>query len=290
MTSIRLGERLIHAFSDGERGGNPSFVIATEGVPLRLDAQCIDEAKRRGCEVTHLHFGENPHIAFVRFYVAAGSLSFCGHGALAAAAWSAAAGRAHGGLLLDFGTAQLHVEIDDDKQCFSYPSQAGRWSELTLTNILRDEVLAILGLSASPVEGMRVWLGGAERAKALIALPRGEWLSKLRVEIDLRDAFCRQHGVTGIYPFMNSDDGGLAARHFALDSGGLEDMATGNIAATVAALVTGSRPRSLTIAQGGPQCDVAFLRLSPRDGEWLISGSCRVDPLDHKSSPIKRPI
>jgi len=270
-----LGRQLIYAFSNGAQGGNPSYVIATSGSWSPCEQEYIHIASERACEVTHIHFDERLGKAQVRFYVAAGAIVFCGHGALAATAWAVVAGRAMNNLFLDYGSGMLKMYISSDGT-LSFIEQVGTWRELPLNQTLREYVTAMLGLNVLPEQGISIWLGGRQRTKALILLPDREWLAQLHIQPDLRDQFCCQYEVTGIYNFAIERRGYLAARHFPYAST-TEDMATGNIASTLAALVCGTDPHRLNIAQGGVRCTEANLYLRPHAKDcWFVGGRCRI--------------
>jgi PhzF family phenazine biosynthesis protein len=275
MMMNQLGRKLVHAFTNGDQGGNPSYVVATSGHWLDMDRECKRIARTHACEVTHVHFDQKPGRARVRFYVGAGPISFCGHGALAATAWAVATGWADDRLTLDAGNGQLQMQVRGDN-CFGFLEPAGPCRPLEMDASLRTQIAAMLGLEDfSTCDRLRVWLGGRQRAKAMIALPSPEMLATLSIQPDRRDQFCHRHEVTGIYPFVPEPGGNLAARHFPVHAGLAEDMATGNIASTIAALVCGATPKPLTIAQGGPRCAVSRLHLLPDvDGAWYVGGTC----------------
>lgn len=270
----KLGQQLISAFSNGAQGGNPSYVIATSGSWSQCEQEYISIASERACEVTHIHFDGKLGKAQVRFYVSAGAIAFCGHGALAAGAWAVAAWRATDSLFLDYGSGLLKMYINSDGT-LGFIEQVGACRELPINQTLREYITDMLGLKVLP-ELTRIWLGGRQRTKALILLPDREWLAQLHIQPDLRDQFCRQHEVTGIYNFAIEQRGYLAARHFPYASTA-EDMATGNIAATVAALVCGTNPHQLNIRQGGARCTESSLYLQPHTEDcWFVSGRYRI--------------
>lgn len=272
--TTRLGQQLIYAFSNQTQGGNPSYVIASSGTWPQFESECIRIAQERACEVTHIHFDDTSGEAQLRFYVASGAIAFCGHGALAASAWAAAAGRVADSLLLDYGSGRLRTHIRTDG-VLGFVEQAGVCRELVLDQGSRAQLAAMLFLPALP-QDVRVLLGGRQRAKAMIVLPEQSLLRDLKVVPELRDQFCIQHEVTGIYPMLWRTDKIVRARHFPLRAGENEDMATGNIAATVAEMVGGDALPSITIAQGGADCSVARLQVHKlENGSWLVGGTCR---------------
>ena len=179
MTTTRLGQQLIHAFSKQTQGGNPSYVIASEGERPQLESECIRIAQERGCEVTHIHLDDSPGKAQLRFYVASGAIAFCGHGALAASAWATAAGRAADTLLLDYGSGSLRTHIRTDGVP-GFIEQAGVCRELALDQGSREQLAAMLSLPTLP-QAVRVLLGGRQRAKAMIVLPEQSLLRDLKV-------------------------------------------------------------------------------------------------------------
>lgn len=270
-----LGRQRIHAFADGERGGNPAYVIASTEPAAARQRELIAIARAQGCEVTHLHFTGEPGTARARFYVPTGEIAFCGHGALAAAAWAMRARQAQDRLLLVYQGGEILMQRHNDGQT-GFTDTAGNVREHTLTSPLLRELRAMLGLPDLQGEDVTVHLGGKQRRKALIALSSPRWLARISLDAERRDRFCRQHELTGIYPFAVSAHGDILSRHFPLAAGLDEDMATGNIAPTVAALVCGDRPWPLNILQGGPNCDTARLLLQPtEDGLWFVGGYCR---------------
>lgn len=271
-----LGRQLIHAFTDGARGGNASYVIATSGgKPPDMQAECIRIARARGCEVTHLHLVRSPGLSSVRFYVAAGEIAFCGHGTLAAMAWACGAGWGDACAKLQCGASTLELQAAAPG-VFGYLEPSGDWTELAPQPLLRADVERLLGLQAGAAGDVRVWLGGRTRAKAMIGLPSRALMARLKIQPELRDRFCRLHGVTGVYPLTVLQRGQIAARHFPMAAGDSEDLATGNIASTVAALLGQARPGALTIFQGGADCMAARLQVDPvHDGLWRVGGSCR---------------
>ena len=64
----------------------------------------------------------------------------------------------------------------------------------------------------------------------------------------------------------------VMARHFPLHAGENEDMATGNIAATVAAMVGGDALPAITIAQGGGGLLCGQFAVA-KSQEWELVGS-----------------
>ncbi|WP_338845091.1 hypothetical protein V8J88_15475 [Massilia sp. W12] len=270
--TTEIARQLIYAFSQGGRGGNPSFLIVSSGAPpdwAALAPAAQQLARTLACEVSHLHLGQQG--TQLRFYVAAGELAFCGHGALAAAAWGLAHGQLQPGMQLHYAHGSVQIQQDADGAP-ALLEQAGALHELPLCAALSAQAGAMLGWPALP-EASRLWLGGRQRAKALILLPAPADLRALVLQPALRDQFCLEHGVSGIYPMCFPAPGQVLARHFPLHAHELEDMATGNIAASVAALCGAPQVR---ISQGGPDCDQACLRVQTgADGGWLVGGACR---------------
>lgn len=270
----RVKEQLIYAFVNGNEGGNPSYVIATEDSASLAD-ECVSIAVREKCEVTHLNFDNRSGSASVRFYVAAGPIAFCGHGTLAAASSASSIGRASTMLRLDFGEGTIDVLIDQRTGLIGYMEPAGRVDDVPLNQALLTQFRLAFRLPDLGEEQLSVSIGGSIRAKALIRFVLSDSLSCLAIDPERRDQLCTQLGVTGLYPFHVVDHGKVMARHFPIGSGHNEDMATGNIAATVAEFLMPSRNRSLEIMQGGKLCNVSRLVVGPTTHGWLVSGWCR---------------
>lgn len=264
--------------------------MATSGAWADLTADCLAIAAERQCEVTHVHLNHthfnNAGPALLRFYTPSGQVAFCGHGALAAAAWVAKAGLAHTRLLADYGGgAVLELTSDDEGGAIGFVDRAGPVQPVALTGALLDTLRTMLGLPGLAPSQLTCWTGGPVRRKALLRLESPQLLAALQIDAATRERFCDQTDVTGIYPYVECAPGRtprrILARHFPRPSGSIEDIATGNIAATVAAHVLAhvlaGTAETLIIDQGGPNADLARLQVVRRGEGWMISGACRVD-------------
>lgn len=270
-----LGQALIFAFTNGEQGGNPAFVIATSGRLPDLQQECIATAQKYACEVTHIHFTGDATPANLRFYVASGPIAFCGHGSLAATAWAVRAGLVQDTLQIDYGSGQMVMQIENGGQKIGCLEQAGATRAVKIGDQDLASIRSILGLPELQAHEVKLWVGGRQRAKALIWLARRELLQTLKLDPAARDRFCQRFDVTGIYPYVNTAPGRIAARHFPWHSGDSEDMATGNIAATMACHVATGGAHGLVIEQGGATCNAARLQVQPLSSGWLVSGTYR---------------
>lgn len=269
-----LEQGIVFAFARGESGGNPSYVVASAGERRQMRDACLAIAAQRHCEVTHVHYGETADQAEVRFYTESGAISFCGHGTLAAAAWMARAGRARRKLRLDHGDGSVDLTISEDGLRIGYAEQARTTRMVELDAALMDDIRRMLGLPALEEKDTRLWIGGNLRLKGLLQLASPAMLFQMKLEPEARDQFCHQLQITGIYPYVDLGGGRIQSRHFPLGSAHHEDMATGNIAATVAQHVLCGKGK-LTIEQGGPACDAARLLVEGAEDGWQVSGECR---------------
>lgn len=265
-----IAAQLIHAFSLDHQTGNPSYVIATQGDRPDLAAFCVAESRRRQCEVTHLHFPASAASPELHFYVESGPMAFCGHGTLAAAAMAAFLGRGAGEFELKVGHEIFTMKSEEGGHRVAFRDAAAPLHELTLDGASLRQAL---GLPASVPLPVRIMSGGRKRLKLLLEMASPADLAALAVDPALRDALCRSLGLTGIYCFHRTA-AGACARHFPL-AASVEDMATGNIAATLAAFLCAGRPRALYIDQGGPACNKARLEVRPEAGLWWVGGQCR---------------
>ncbi len=277
--TTRLGQALVYAFSYETHGGNPSFVIATSGQRPDLETECRARSKNLGCEFTHLHLSQESSCADVRFYVESGALSFCGHGALAAAAWAVNAGMAQENMLLDYGSGSLSLRTDGGGERIGFVEQAGQVKEVHIDEPVLASLRAALGLPFLQPESVKVWTGGRQRMKALVSLPSLDLMQGLNIDPEARDSWCQQLGVTGIYPYFQVGPGRIVARHFPLRAGTIEDLATGNIASTLGQHLSGSYAQSLIIEQGGASCSASRLQVQPYETNWFISGYCRFESI-----------
>lgn len=270
-----LGQDMIFAFANGPGSGNPSYVVATAGERQDLTESGLAIAAQRHCEVTHVHFGATAGQADVRFFTESGTIALCGHGMLAAAAWAARAGRAEQRLTLDHGSGSIALTMSEGGRYVGYDEQAGPTAAVEITPPLLNAIRLALGLHRLRNDDVCLWTGGNLRSKALLRLASPSLLSGLRLDPEARDRFCQQLQVTGIYPYVDMAAGRIRARHFPLYGGLNEDMATGNIAATVARHVLAGTGNSLAIEQGGAACNAASLLVEATADAWRVSGACR---------------
>lgn len=267
---------LVFAFANGSGGGNPSYVLATElGHGIVADA-CMAIAAARGYEVTHIEFGALAGEATVRFYSPSGPIAFCGHGSLAAAAWAAAAGRAEQRLTLHYGAGSIDMYVREGGREIGYLERAGKVSSLDVDARRLALLQDALGLCVLNEQQVKLSVGGATRTKALIELAVPELLSGVNLCASAADLLCEHLGVTGLYPFFVVDQTTIRARHFPKHCSGIEDMATGNIAPTIAQHLIPRANRCLLIEQGGSACNVSRLMLTPSGQAWQVSGMCRI--------------
>lgn len=270
-------DALVFAFANGSVGGNPSYVVATEPGQDCVAAACTALAVARGCEVTHVVFDVQAGAASVRFYSPAGPIAFCGHGSLAAAAWAAASGRASEQLTLHYGAGSIDMHMRDAGREVGYLERAGQVAALSIDGPRLEQLRAALGLPDLRPDQVKLSAGGAQRLKALIELADADLLGAIAVSSAAADLLCEQLGVTGLYPYCVAGEALVRARHFPMQCGAVEDMATGNIAPTVAQHVTAGASRPLLIEQGGRDCKVSRLMLVPDGPAWQVNGMCRME-------------
>lgn len=273
---------LVSAFSKSGRGGNPSFVIVTRHAEEKeISALCIDEAKRCRCETTHVSLpGKTGEPPMLRFYVAAGEIGFCGHGTLASAAFLNNLGLVQDSASFTSANGSITVQRTGGKTLYGFEEGAGVAAELSVSAQLAQSIGRSLGLSVGVVASCRALKGGAKRPKLLIHAPDKGSVGDIEVDPDARDALCRDTDVTGVYAFYVGDRRTIFSRHFPIDSGTHEDMATGNIAPTVVRYAFPDLKKGeVTILQGGRNFDVAKIAVLKTSGDsfqYLVAGECRI--------------
>lgn len=271
--NTELERQLIYAFSNENKGGNPSLVIATRGHVKELESKFISIAKENLCEVTHIHIEHGKNT--LRFYVSEGEISYCGHGIIAAAAWLFKSGAYKDFINLFYSQGEVQVQAKDNGY-FGFLESAGKKKQIELNQPIIENISSMLEIDYESASQISLWIGGSQRLKALIRLPDQSCLKIINVSPELRDKFCKKHGVTGIYLYTSDNNGNVWSRHFPLHAGNVEDMATGNIAATVAELVFKNGDNEI-INQGGPDCNVSKLKIIPESNkQWLVSGYYRI--------------
>lgn len=271
--NIELEQQLIYAFANGSIGGNPSLVIATSGSVKKLEDEFIKIAKENSCEVTHINIDSGK--STLRFYVSGGEISYCGHGIIAAAAWLFKSGFYTDYVILFYNHGKVKVQAKDNGY-FGFLESPGNKNKIELKNKVIDRLSLMLNIDYEILSQINLYVGGGGRLKALIKLPDKSILKMIKVSSEIRDEFCEEYGVTGIYLYANDDSGNIWSRHFPIYAGNVEDMATGNIAATVAELVCKNGGNEITINQGGDDCNISKLKvIKEPSGDWLVLGCCR---------------
>lgn len=275
---IELERQLIYAFANGNIGGNPSLVIATSGSVKKLEDKFITIAKKNSCEVTHINVESGKSI--LRFYVSEGEISYCGHGIIAAAAWLFKSGFYTNSITLFYNHGKVKIQAKDNGY-FGFLEPAGNKRQIELKQTIIDSISSMLKIDYEISSQISIWIGGGQRLKALIRLPDQSYLKMINVSPALRDEFCEKYSVTGIYLYANDNNGNVWSRHFPIYAGNVEDMATGNIAATVAELVFKNGDNEIVINQGGPYCNVSKLKIIPKSNKkWLVIGYCRISSVN----------
>jgi len=257
----------VHAFSTNGQRGNAALVFATDARERVDIGACTAMAERLQSEVTWIVRGATPSGLGLRFFTPGGEIAFCGHGALAAAAWRAKHDNGGTEQLFDVGGATIRVGQDAHGR-WSYLQEAGRAQRIDGDDALAD-ALGALGLPSPDVlhaAGATLARSiGAPREKLLVALTDAAAMHDITIDPARRDALCTRLDTTGLYVYAVCDDAPprLVARHFPLRCGTQEDMATAGIAPTVVRHAGfPDDVGDVVIDQGGADCANARLIVS----------------------------
>ena len=268
-----LANESVQAFVNTRQGGNRSHVVVAVGEEdPGLMRHCCAKSLDLGCEVTLVLRAPGDDAMAVFFFAAGQEISFCGHGTLAALDWMARYDGLMGSRTLRCRTASVDGFAEADGLC-GYYEEEGQFAALPTTAVLLDQVRSALGWGCEATDDFTLAIGGQSRLKLLVQVRDVGLLERVEISPDLRDHLCDQLQVTGFYLYSLEDAQAVLARHFPKAYGEAEDIATGNIAPTIArrhcSHWQGDR---VGIFQGGSRCNQSHLILHTEDRGWWVSG------------------
>ncbi|WP_161495299.1 PhzF family phenazine biosynthesis protein [Advenella sp. S44] len=135
-------------------------------------------------------------------------------------------------------------------------------------------------LSTDNHEILFFYTKGGAREKIIVQFMNDKFLKMIQVNASIRDEICCSLEATGIYVFAdksNASKSKLLARHFPVNLGEQEDIATGAIASTVAKHIwRDGKSRSIDIFQGGKYSNSARIIVSKNalSDSWHVIGEC----------------
>jgi PhzF family phenazine biosynthesis protein len=244
------------AFTGSSRGGNRAAVVF--GLDLESEQKMQALASSLNAPATvfvgvsrRLFKDESPFPLRLRFFTPEIEENICGHGTVAAMHALKARGELNG-FAFPAGEFQLETnlglqgaKLENGVAWLEYPDPKTRNLEEGLPNthwghalVLREEVAVALGLRLDDLhEDLPVMVADAGRAKLICALPSTVFLDAIEPDYDLIRRLCLRTDTTGIVAFTFPGRGGCFTdtRHFSFQKSVLEDVATGNAHAALAA-------------------------------------------------------
>lgn len=229
---------LVSVFAAGPGGGNPAPVVA--------DASGMSDADMRAVAASYGHesafvlpapAGSSCDFA-LRFWVPNHEMEMCGHATVGAVWLLDRLGRLPRSAVTIAtlsGVVEARVEEGGTGQAMVEISQP-RGEAAAIAEIFTDEILSVLGITASELAPLPIRNARTSRVKTLIPLKSVAILDALRPDFARIETCCERIGSTGLYPFAGSDaeDRIFDARQFPKSSGYPEDAATGIAAAALA--------------------------------------------------------
>ncbi len=244
------------AFTGSSRGGNRAAVVF--GLDLASERKMQELAASLNAPATvfvgvsqRLFKDESPFPLRLRFFTPEMEENICGHGTVAALHALKAKGKLNG-FAFPAGEFQLETKLGLQRARFEngvawleYPDPKTRNLEEGLPDArwghaleLREEVAAALGLRLDDLhEDLPVMVADAGRAKLICALPSTVFLDAIEPDHDSIRRLCLQTNTTGVVAFTFPGRGGCFTdtRHFSFQTSVVEDVATGNAHAALAA-------------------------------------------------------
>lgn len=244
------------AFTDSPKGGNRAAVVF--GLDMASERKMQELASSLNAPATvfvgvsqRLFRDESPFPLRLRFFTPEIEENICGHGTIAALHALKARGELNGFAFPD-GEFQLETnlglqraKLEHGIAWLEYPDPTTRNLEEGLPNVhwghalvLREEVAVALGLTLDDLhEDLPLMVADAGRAKLICALPSTVFLDAIEPDHDAIRRLCRETDTTGIVAFTFPGRGGCFTdtRHFSFQKSVVEDVATGNAHAALAA-------------------------------------------------------
>jgi trans-2,3-dihydro-3-hydroxyanthranilate isomerase len=281
---VNLEVATYHAFTANTRGGNRADVVF--GLDLESERKMQEIASSTGAPATvfvgvsqKLFDDEAPLPLRLRFFTPEIEENVCGHGTIAALEALHARGGFNG---FQFPSGEFSLETNLGVQRAQYENGVA-WLEYgdvpawgdkidhiaeeinlevgeggIIEPLLADRVAPALGLEPDDLhEDLPVLCAGIGRPKLVCAVPSTMLLDAIEPNFESIKALCDYTATTGIVAFTFPGRGGCFtdSRHFSLQHGVVEDAATGNAHAALAAYLCANQffddgKRAFSGAQG----------------------------------------
>lgn len=238
-----------HAFSANARGGNRADVVF--GLDLESEQKMQSIASSTGAPVTvfvgvseRLFDDEATLPLRLRFFTPEIEENVCGHGTIAALEALHLRGGFNG---FQFPSGEFSLETNLGLQRAEYENGVA-WLEYgdvpASDPTVGASVAVALGLEPDDLhEDLPVMCAGIGRPKLICAVPSTMILDAIEPDLEGVSGLCLESNTTGLVAFTFPGRGGCFtdSRHFSLQRGVVEDAATGNAHAALAAYLCANR-------------------------------------------------
>lgn len=282
--SSTIEVQIVHAFTDGEAGGNPAGVVLDGAALTREQRQRV--AASAGFSETAFPLPSDTADILLEFYTPTRSIAHCGHATVASFSLLAALGRlGDGTTILETVDGPRSIGIDDG---LAFLEQVAPRETLLASNEIA-EAAAALGVGTEQLtQGAAPRYSNNGNGVLLIEVPDRTALAALTPDMERVAALTRRFDAVCFYVFTRDAKPGRAAsaRMFGPAYGIPEEAATGMAAGPLAALLDGLEPgrSGLEIEQGHfmspPSPSLIRVRFERRDGQLTsihVGGKARVE-------------
>jgi PhzF family phenazine biosynthesis protein len=287
---MMLAVTIVNACLRDGRGGSPTAVMADDD---------FSDAERSRIPAM---FGTS-HAVFVdvldadtlgmRFFTSAGELPACGHGTIAALAFTSAADVGmNREVLLRTGARRFSGKVVNRRGICEVMFEPGGIELREAYETERELALGVLGPRAG-VLVPKVSVASIGRARLLVPVASRAALAALLPDLDRLRAGCDQLGLLGCYVYSAAgSDGRCAARMFAPGIGVSEDIANANSTACLVARLARDGTRNITVDMGDsvgqPASIVATADTECEQLRVLVGGQARISTTHRISEAVLR--